>query len=233
MLGTRCSVAKSCLTVVTPWTAACQASLSFTISCSWLKFMSIDPICYLNLSSSAPLFSSCPKSFPASGFFSSESALHIRWPKCWSFSFTISPSNEYSGLISFRIDWFGLLAVQGTLKSLLQHHNSKASVLWCSAFLMVQLSHLYMTTGKTTALIIWIFVSKMMSFLFNVLSRFVIALLPKGKHLLISWLQSPSAVIFGAQENKICQCFYFLPSVCHEVKGLHDMILFFWMLNTW
>ena len=137
---------------VTPWTAACQASLSFTISCSWLKFMSIDPICYLNISSSAPLFSFCPKSFPASGFFSSESALHIRWPKCWSFSFTISPSNEYSGLISFRIDWLDLLAVQVTLKSLLQHHNSKASVLRRSAFFMVQLSHPYMTPRKTRAL---------------------------------------------------------------------------------
>ena len=195
---------------VTRWIAACQASLSFTISCSWLKFMSIDPICYLNVSSSAPLFFSCPKSFPASGFFSNESALHIRWPKCWSFSFTISTSNKYSGLISFRIDWFDLLAVQGILKSLLQHHNLKASVLRRSAFFMVQLSHLYMTTGKTIALTIRIFVSKMMSLLFNMLSRFVIALLPKGKHLLISWLQSPSAD-FGGQENKGCHCFHFSP----------------------
>ena len=170
---------------VTRWIAACQASLSFTISCSWLKFMSIDPICYLNVSSSAPLFFSCPKSFPASGFFSNESALHIRWPKCWSFSFTISTSNKYSGLISFRIDWFDLLAVQGILKSLLQHHNLKASVLRRSAFFMVQLSHLYMTTGKTIALTIRIFVSKMMSLLFNMLSRFVISFLPGGKCSLI------------------------------------------------
>ena len=173
--------------------------------------MSIDPICYLNVSSSAPLFFSCPKSFPASGFFSNESALHIRWPKCWSFSFSISLSNEYSGLISFRIDWFDLLAVQGILKSLLQHHNLKASVLRRSAFFMVQLSHLYMTTGKTIALTIRIFVSKMMSLLFNMLSRFVIALLPKGKHLLISWLQSPSTVILELKKIKSVNVSTFSP----------------------
>ena len=127
--------------------------------------------------------------------FPNESVLCIRWPKYWSFSFNISPSNEYSGLISFRMDWLDLLAVQGTLKSLLQHHSSKASILWLSAFLIVQLSHPYMTTGKTTALITWTFVSKVMSLLFNMLSRLVIAFLPKSKHLLISWLQSPPAVI--------------------------------------
>ena len=127
-----------------------------------------------------------PSIFPSIGVFSNKSFLHIREPKFWSFSFSISPSNEYSGLLSFRVNWFDLLAVQGSLKSLLQHHSSKASVLWCSALFMVQLSHLYMTTGKTTALIIWTFVGKVMSLLSNMLSRFVIAFLPRSKHLLIS-----------------------------------------------
>ena len=146
------------------------------------------------------------RSFPA---FSSESAFLIRWPKCWSFSFSISPSDEYSGLISFRMDWFGLLAVQGTLKSLLQHHSSKASVLWCSAFLMVQFSHPYMTAGKNIALTMWNFVGKVISLLFNMLSGFVIAFLPRSKHLLISWLLSPSSVIL--EPKKICYCFRFSP----------------------
>ena len=128
--------------------------------------------CHPTISSSVVPFSSCLQSFPTSGGFSNESVLHIRWPKYWSISFSISPSNEYSGLISFRIYWFDLIAVQGTLKSLLQHHSSKASVLWCSAFFMIQLSHPYMTTGKTIALTIWTFVSKVMSLLFNTLSRF-------------------------------------------------------------
>ena len=136
-----------------------------------------------------------PSIFPSIRVFSKELALHIRWPKFWNFSFSISPSNEYSGLISFRIDWFDLLAVQGTLKSLLQHHSSKASILWCSGFFMVHLSHPYMTTGKTIALTRRTFVSKVMSLLFNTLSRFVIAFLPRSKCLLISWLRSPSAVI--------------------------------------
>ena len=138
-----------------------------------------------------------PSSFPSIGVFSNESALLIKWPKYWScsFSFSISPSNEHSGLISFRMDWLDLLAVQGALKSLLQHHSSKASILWCSAFFIVQLSHPYMTTGKTTALTRWTFVGKVMSLLFNMLSRLVITLFPRSKHLLISWLQSPSAVI--------------------------------------
>ena len=136
-----------------------------------------------------------PSIFPSIRVFSNESALHIRWPKYWSFSFSISPSNEYSGLISFRIDCLDLLAVQGTLKSLLQHHSSKASILWCSAFFMVQLSHPYMTTGKTIALTICTFVSKVISLLFNMLFRFVIAFFPRSKHFLISWLQSLSAVI--------------------------------------
>ena len=133
-----------------------------------------------------------PSIFPSSWVFSNESALHIRWPKYWSFSFNISPSNEHPGLISFRMDWLDLLAVQGTLKNLLQHHSSKASILWCSAFFIVQFSHPYMTTGKALALTRWTFVDRVMSVLFNTLSRFVIAFLPRSKCLLISWLQSLS-----------------------------------------
>src|SRR5574340_211714 len=136
-----------------------------------------------------------PSIFPSIRVFSNESTLRIRWPKYWSFSFNISPSNEYSGLISFRMDWLDLLAVQGTLKSLLQHHSSKASILQCSAFFKVQLSHPYMTTGKTLALTRRTFVGKVMSLLLNMLSRLVITFLPRSKRLLISWLQSPSAVI--------------------------------------
>ena len=136
-----------------------------------------------------------PSIFPSIRVFSKESVLLIRWPKYWSFSFIISPSNEYSGLISFRIDWLDLLAVQGTLKSLLQHHTSKASILWHSAFFIVQLSHPYMTTGKTIALNRWTCVGKAMSVLLNMLSRLVITFLPRNKRLLISWPQSPSAVI--------------------------------------
>ena len=136
-----------------------------------------------------------PSIFPSIRVFSNESALHIRWPKYWSFSFNISPSNEYSGLISFRMDWLDLLAVQGTLKSLLQHHSSKASILQRSVFFIVQLLHPYMTPGKTIALTRWTFVGKVMSLLFNMLSRLVITFPPRSKCLLISWLQSPSAVI--------------------------------------
>ena len=149
--------------------------------------------------------------FPSIRVFSSESALPIRWPKYWSFSFSISPSNEYPGLISFRMDWLDLLAVQGTLKSLLKHHSSKASILLHSAFFIVQLSHPYMTTGKTIALTRWTFVGKVMSRLFNMLSRLIIAFLPRGKYILISWLKSPSAVDFGAQENKVSHCFHYFP----------------------
>ena len=136
-------------------------------------------------------------------------ALCIRWPKYWSISFSISPSNEYSRLISFKIDWFDLLAVQGTLKSLFQHHNSKASFLWHSAFLMVQLSHPYIATGKTIALTIWTFVGKVMSLFFNNLSRFFMLFLPRSKHLLIPWLQSPSD--FRAPQNKVSHCFHCCP----------------------
>ena len=164
---------------------------------------------------------------------SSESALHIRWSKYWSFSFSISLSIQYSGLISFRTDWFDLLAVQRTLKSLLQHHSSKASVLWRSAFFMLQLSHLYVTTGKTTALTIWTFVSQVMSLLCNTLCRFVMAFLPRSKRLLISWLQSPSPVILEPKKIKSATVSIVSPSICHEVMGLDPTILVFWMLNIW
>ena len=152
-----------------------------------------------------------PSIFPSIRVFSNESALPIRWPKYWSFSFSINPCNEYSGLISFRMDWFDLLAVQGTLKSLLQHHSSKASILQYSAFFMVQLSHPYMTTGNTISLTIQIFVGQVMSLLFNVLSRFVIAFLPRSKHLLISWLQSPSTVILEPKKIKSVTASIFFP----------------------
>ena len=151
-----------------------------------------------------------PSIFSSIRVFSDESILRIKWPKYWSFSFNISPSNEYSGLISIRMDWLDLLAVQGTLKNLLQHHSSKASVLQCSTCFMSN-SHPYMTTGKTIALTRWTFVGKIMSLLFNMLSRFIITFLPLSKCLLISWLQSPSSVIFGAQENRFCHCFHCFP----------------------
>jgi len=168
-----------------------------------------------------------PSIFPSIMVFSNESVLHIRGPKYWGFSFNIRPSNEYSGLISFRIDWFDLLAVQGTLKSLLQHYSSKASILWCSAFFIVQLSHPYMTTGKTIALTRRTFVSQVMSLLFNILSRLVIAFLPRSKCLLISWLQSPSAVILEAEKIKFVSVSIVSPSICHEVMRLDAMILVF------
>ena len=168
-----------------------------------------------------------PSIFPSIRVFSCESTLHIRWPKYWSFSFNISPSNEHPGLISFRMDWLrmDLLAVQGTLKSLLQHHSSKASTLRCSAFFIVQLSHPYMTTGKTIAWTKWTFVNKVMSLLFNMLSRLVITFLPRSKHLLISWLQSPSAVILEARKIKSATVSTVSPSICHEVMGMDAMIL--------
>ena len=168
-----------------------------------------------------------PSIFPSIRVFSNELALCIRWPKYWSFSFSISPSNEYSGLISFRMDWFDLLAVQGTLTSLLQHHTSKASILRHSAFFMVQLSHPYMITGKIISLTRWTFVGKVMSLLFNMLSRFVIAFLPRSKCLLISWLQSPSAVILEPKKIKSVTIFIVSPSICHEVMGLDALTLIF------
>ena len=172
-----------------------------------------------------------PSIFPSIRVFSNESVLHIRWPEYWSFSFSISPFNEYSGLISFRMDWLDLLAVQGTLKSLLQHHSSKASILWRSAFFMVQLSHPYMTTGKTIALTRQTFDDKVMSLLFNMLSRLFIAFLQRSKHLLISWLQSPSAVILEPPKIKSATVSTVSSSICHEVAGLNAMILVFWILS--
>ena len=165
-----------------------------------------------------------PLIFPSIRVFSNESALHIRWPKCWSFSFSISPSSEHPGLISFRMAWLDLLAVQGTLKSLLQHHSSKASILQPSAFFIVQLSHPYMTTGKTIALTRRTFVDKVMSLLFNMLSRLVITFLPRSKCLLILWLQSPSAVILEPPQIKSATVSTVPPSICH---GTDAMILVF------
>ena len=165
-----------------------------------------------------PLSAPSPPAFnlPSIRVFSNESTLHIRSPKYWSFSFNISPSNEHPGLISFRMDWLDLLEVQGTLKSLLQHHCSKASILQCSAFFIVQLSHLYMTIGKTIALIRWTLVSKVMSLLFNMLSRLVITFLPRSKCLLISWLQSPSSVILEPRKIKSATVSTVSPSISHD-----------------
>ena len=180
--------------------------------------------CHPTISSSVVPFSS--SIFHSIRVFSNESALHIRWPKYWSFNFGISLSNEYSELISFRIDWFDLLASQGTLKSLLQHHSSKASILWGSGFFQVQLSHPYVTTGKTIALTRWIFVGKVMSLLFNMLSGLDIAFLPRSKGLLILWLQSLSAVILEPKKIKSLTVSLLSPSVCHEVMGqdaIHDL----------
>ena len=178
---------------MTPWTAACLAFLSITNSQNLLKLMSIILVMPSNHLILCRLLL-LPSVFPSIRVFSNESAFLISWPKYWSFGFNISPSNEYSGLISFRIDWFDLLAVQGTLKSLFQYHSSKASILWHSAFFIVQLSYQYMTTGITIALTRWTFVGKVMSLLFSMLSSLVITFLPRSKHILISWLQSPSAV---------------------------------------
>ena len=194
---------------VTPWTAAQQASLSITNSRSLLKLMSIQLVMPSNhLILCHPLL---PSTFPSIRVFSNESVLHISWSNYWSFSFSISPSNEYSGLIYFRMEWLDLLAVQGTLESLLQHHSSKALILQCSAFFIVQLSHPYMTAGKTIALTRLTFVGKTMSLLFNMLSRLVIAFLPRSKCLLISWLQSSSAVISEPPKNKVSHCFQCFP----------------------
>ena len=168
-----------------------------------------------------------PSIFPSIRVFSNESALCPRWPKYWSFGFSLSPSNEYSGLISFKIDWFDLLAVQGTLQSHLQHHSSKASILQCSAFFIGQLSHPYMTTGKTIALTRQTFVGKVMSLLFNMLSRLVITFLPRSKRLLISWLQSLSAVILEPKKIKSVTVSIVFSSIFHEVMGPDAMILVF------
>ena len=216
---------------VTPWTAARQASLSFIISQSLFKLMSIK----LAMSSDhlvlCHLLLLLPSIFPNIRVLSNDSAVCIRWPKYWSFSFSISPSNEYSELISFRINWFDLLVVQGTLKSLLQYHSSKASILLCLTFFIIQLSHPYMTTGKTIALARQTFVGKVMSLLLNMLSRFVIAFLPRSKHLLISWLQSPSAGILEPKKIKSVTVSIVSPSICHKVMGPDSIILVFWVFS--
>ena len=213
---------------VTPWIAACQASLSITNSWSSLKLTSIEsvmPSSHLILC--RPLFL-LPTIPPSIRSFSNESPLRMRWPKYWSFSFSIISSTEHPGLISFKMDWLDLLAVQGTHKSLLQNHSSKASVLWRSAFFTVQLSHPYMTTGKTIALTRWTFVGKVIYLLLNMLSRLVITFLPRSKRLLISWLQSPSAVILEPQNIK-WHCFHCFPiylpwsdgTGCHDLRFLN------------
>ena len=195
---------------VTPWTTAHQASLSIANSQSLLRLMSIKSVMPTNhLILCRPLIH-LPSIFLSIRVFSNESVFCIRWPKYWSFSFSISPSNGHSGLISFWMDWLDLTEVQGTLKSCLQHHSSKASIFQCSAFFIVQLSHPYMTTGKTIALTGWIFVGKVISLLFNMLSGLVITLLPRSKCLLISWLQSPSAVILE-HKKIVCHCFHYFP----------------------
>ena len=211
---------------VTPWTAARQASLSITNSRSLLKLMSIESVMPSSRLILCRQLLFLPSIFPSIRVFSNESVLRIRWPKDWSFSFSISPSNEYSGLISFRMDWVDHLAIQGTLKSLLQHHRSKASILQPSAIFIVQCSHPNMTTGKTIALTRWTFVGKVMSLLFNMLSRLVITFLPRSKRLLISWLQSPSAVILEPRKTKSLTVSTVSPSIRHEVMGPDAMISF-------
>ena len=216
---------------VTPWTTAHQASPSINNSQSLFKLISIESVMPSNhLILCRPLLL-LPSIFPSIRVFSYESILHIRWPKYWSFNFSISPSSEHPGLNSFRMDWLDLLAVQGTLKSLLQHHSSKASILRHSALFLVQLSHPYVTTGKTIVLTRWTFVGKVMPLLFNMLSRLVIMFLPRSKHLLISWLQTPSAVILEPKNIKSATVSTVSPSICHEVMGLDAMILVFWMLS--
>ena len=216
---------------VTLQITARQASLSITNSWRLLKLMSIElvmPSSHLIICHPLLLLPPTP---PSIRVFSSESTLRMRWPQYWSFSFNISPSNEHPGLISFRMDWLDLLAVQGTLKSLLQHHSSKASILQCSAFFTVQLSYPYMITGKTIASNRWTFVGKVRSLLFYMLSRLVITFLPRSKHLLTSWLQSPSAMILEPLKIKSDTDSTVSPFISHEVMGTDDMILVFWMLS--
>ena len=211
--------------LVTPWIAAHQASLSISNSRSSLRLTSIEsvmPSSHLILCHPLLLLPPIP---PSIRVFSNESTLRMTWPKYWSFSFSIIPSKEIPALISFRMDWLDLLAVQGTLKGLLQHHSSKASILQCSAFFIVQLSHPYMTTGKTIVLTRWTFVGKVMSPLLNMLSRLDITFLPRSKRLLISWLQSPSAVILEPPKIKVWPCFLYFPwsdgTGCHDLRFLN------------
>ena len=221
-----CSAAQSFSQLfVTPWTAARQVSLSFTISRSLLKLMSIESVTPSNhLILCCPLIL-LPSICPRIRVFSNESALQIKWPKYWSFSFSISPSDEYSGLISHRIGWFHLLDDQGTTKSLLQHHNLKASILWHLAFFMVQISHPYMTTRKTIVLAIWTFVSKVTSLLFNMLSLFF----PSKEQASFNFMAAVTVCSdFEAQENEICHYFHFcsiyLP--CSDGTGCHNLCFF-------
>ena len=221
------SVSQSCPTLASSWTTAHQASLSIINSQNPPKPMSIESMMPSNhLILCRPLLL-LPSIFPSIKVFSNESALHIRWPKYWSFSFSISPSNEQPGLISFRMDWLDLLAVQGTLKSLLWYHSSKASVLLHLAIFIVQLSHPYMTTRKTIALARRTFVDKVISLLFNMLSMLVTTFLPRSKHLLISWLKSPSAVILELKKIKSVTVPTVSPSIYHEVMQPDAMILVF------
>ena len=213
-----------------------QDALSISNSQSLLKLMLIESVMPSNhLILCHPLLL-LPSIFPSIRVFSNESSLHIRWPKYWSFSFSISPSNEHPGLISFRMDWFGLLAIQGTLKSLLQHHSSKASILQRSTFFIVQISHPYITTGKTIPLTRRTFVGKVMSLLFNMLSKVVITFLPRSKHLLISWLQSPSPVILEPKKIKSVIISIVSPSICHGIR-CHDLsflnVGFCWLRQEW
>ena len=189
--------------------------------------MSIDLVMPSNHLILCPPLLLLPSIFPSIRVFPNESALHIRWPKYWSFSLSISPSNEHPGLISFRRDWLDFLAVQGTLKSILQHHSSKASILRCSAFFIVQLSHPYMTSGKTITLTRRTFVGKVISLLYNMLSRLVLTFLPRSKCLLISWLQSPSVVILEPRKIKSDTVSTVYPSISHEVVGPDAMIFVF------
>ena len=213
----------------TPWIAACQASLAWSL----LPEFTQTHVHWVGdaIQPSHPLSSPSPPAPPVPPsirVFSNESTLRIRWPKYWSFRFSISPSNEHPGPISFRMDWLDLLAVQGTLKSLLQHHSSKVSIFQCSAFFTVQLSHPYMTTGKIMSLTRQTFVGKVMSLLFNMLSRLVITFLPRSKCLLISWLQSPSAVTLEPKKI-VCHCFHCFPiylpwsdgTRCHDLSFLN------------
>jgi len=221
------SVAQSCLTLCDPMNRSTPGLPVHHQLPEFTRLISIESVMPSNhLILCRPLLF-LPSIFPSIRVFSNESALRIMWPKYWSFSFYISPSNEHPGLISFRMDWLDLLTVQGTLKSLLQHHSSKASILRHSAFFIVQLSHPYMTTGKTIALTRWTFVDKVMFLLFNMRSRLVITFLPRSKHLLISWLQSPSEVILELQKIKSATVSTITPSICHEEMGPDAMILVF------
>ena len=218
---------------VTSWIAVHQASLSITNSWSSLRLTSIESMMPSNYIISVAPFSSCPQSFPAPGsFFSTESALPTKWPKYWSFSFSINHSIENSGLTSLRIEWFDLLAVQGTLKSLLQHHSSKTSILQFSPFFVVQLLHPYMTTGKTITLTRWTFVGKVMSLLFAMLFGLIIDFLPRSKHLLILRMQSPSAMILEPKKIKSVTLSIISPSICHKGMGPDAMLLFFWLFTV-